>query len=572
MSKFYKIIVVVFISFVYLNTSAQNTVYVSPTGDNANDGSLATPFQTIQHAINNMVPGTTIEIMAGTYQEYLYINNKPGTAALPILITNYNNDLVVIDGQGTSAGIGDILLYMSNSSYITLDSLVIQNLIANYVQGISINGNCNHISITHCVIKDIHFSNDINETVTSFKNSNPLLINATDASAANSTINISNNEVYNCRTGYSSGITLTGNVDSFVVENNKVHDITNIGILVAGHYGICSDASLDQSRDGIVRKNTVYNCKSEVAGAAGIYADGVKDITIENNICYDGQIGFNVGCENKDKQAENIKLLNNITYGNTLAGIVVGGNSYPNLTGKVINSSISGNTTYHNDLENSWTGEIKLLYCENVTVKNNIFYADNPYNVVAFYKNNNGIGNSYDYNLYYSTGGMATAIFSFNDVDEKGFDTYKTNTPFDAHSGFLNPYFLNESGLDFHLSDSSNAINAGDPAYTSVAGQKDMDGAIRIQRTIIAYESAYSLSIYENKVQTIAIYPNPTAGIVYLPAGNYLSYTLTNMQGQEVAKDLIAEGTINIPDLPTGAYLLTVEGKTALHRARVFKN
>ncbi|MEZ5173944.1 MAG: hypothetical protein R2850_10690 [Bacteroidia bacterium] len=36
--------------------------------------------------------------------------------------------------------------------------------------------------------------------------------------------------------GNSEAITLTGNVTNFLIEDNHIHDITNIGIDVAGHY------------------------------------------------------------------------------------------------------------------------------------------------------------------------------------------------------------------------------------------------------------------------------------------------------------------------------------------------
>jgi hypothetical protein len=53
--------------------SAQTTLYVTTTGDDGNDGSVGSPWRTIQHAINEAYPGDIIEVATGTYTETLSI-------------------------------------------------------------------------------------------------------------------------------------------------------------------------------------------------------------------------------------------------------------------------------------------------------------------------------------------------------------------------------------------------------------------------------------------------------------------------------------------------------------------
>jgi hypothetical protein len=552
---------------------AQSTFYVSPSGSNGNDGSQADPFQTIQFAISQMTTGTTIEIMAGTYTEYLYIDGKQGTAAAPNVIKAFGSDIVVIDGGGTSSSLGDALLFMSNTAHLTLENLNFQNIINNYVSGVNINFNCQNITVEGCTIKDIHFSDNPAENVTSFKNVNPLVVYGASSTVANSNITLRNNEIFNCRTGYSEGITLTGNVDSFLVADNLVHDITNIGIVVAGHYNVCSNPALDQARHGILRNNEVYNCKSPIATAGGIYVDGGTFIIVENNICYDGQVGFSIGCENKNKETSNVHLRNNIAYGNSRAGVVVGGFSYPNTTGKVVNCLVTGNTLYDNDKANTWTGELNMTYCENVVVKNNIFSATNPYNVMSFYKKDNGTGNIIDYNLYYSNAGNETSIYGYNDADLKTLETYQSTSGFDANSAFGNPFFADPMDLDFRLTDSSRAANAGDPSYDAL-GEVDMDGNSRIVRTIVdcgAYESAYSLAIKAAALPTLAVYPNPTTGILHLPKGSFDYYTVTNMMGIVVETNPISALHLDLSNLEAGLFILTVYDKNKVFVTRVVK-
>ena len=62
MTTFYKLALsLILFTFTTLSI-AQTTIYVSPSGSNGNDGSQASPFQTIQFALSQMTTATTIEI------------------------------------------------------------------------------------------------------------------------------------------------------------------------------------------------------------------------------------------------------------------------------------------------------------------------------------------------------------------------------------------------------------------------------------------------------------------------------------------------------------------------------
>ena len=49
--------------------------YVSPTGNDNNDGSQAHPFATIQHAAKVVTPGTTVHVLPGTYTQQVIVDN-----------------------------------------------------------------------------------------------------------------------------------------------------------------------------------------------------------------------------------------------------------------------------------------------------------------------------------------------------------------------------------------------------------------------------------------------------------------------------------------------------------------
>jgi len=68
-----------------------NLYYVATDGSDSNPGTMEQPFQTISHAANQVVPGGTVLIRGGTYQEQVTITNS-GTAELPITIMAFGDE------------------------------------------------------------------------------------------------------------------------------------------------------------------------------------------------------------------------------------------------------------------------------------------------------------------------------------------------------------------------------------------------------------------------------------------------------------------------------------------------
>lgn len=114
--------------------------------------------------------------------------------------------------------------------------------------------------------------------------------------------------------GLSEAIAVNGNVDSFEVTNNKVHDNNNIGIVLIGHEGVSPVAALDQARNGIVRNNIVHhnssfnNTSYNEYSADGIYVDGGKEIIIEQNQSYENDLGIEVASEHAGKVQVKLQL------------------------------------------------------------------------------------------------------------------------------------------------------------------------------------------------------------------------------------------------------------------------
>ena len=72
-----------------LTAAGLTEYYVSKTGSDSNPGTLSQPLKTIQRAVNSVVPGGTVFIMEGTYNESVNITTS-GTSTNPIKLTNYN--------------------------------------------------------------------------------------------------------------------------------------------------------------------------------------------------------------------------------------------------------------------------------------------------------------------------------------------------------------------------------------------------------------------------------------------------------------------------------------------------
>ncbi len=77
--------------------------YVSVSGNDVDEGSLAHPFKTIQHAAQLMVAGDNCYIRAGTYRETV-TPARSGSAAAPLTFQPYGTEAVTISGADVVGG------------------------------------------------------------------------------------------------------------------------------------------------------------------------------------------------------------------------------------------------------------------------------------------------------------------------------------------------------------------------------------------------------------------------------------------------------------------------------------
>lgn len=452
-------------------SSAQTSYYVAPAGNDTSAGTFTQPWKTFQKACNAATPGSNVYFMQGIYNEKVTLNASGTAEGGYITFQPYEDDTVILDGTGKT---GDQLILIENKSYVRLQGFELRNnLNQTFGTGIWVKGGGSHIEIRNNTIHDMRRSGAGDcMAISIYGTSNTPL----------SHVVIDSNVIYDCEPGHSEALTLNGNVDTFQVTNNTVHDVNNIGIDMIGGEGTCSTPLLDAVRNGVCRGNVVYNAHSLYGGgyAAGIYVDGGINITVENNMSYSNDVGIEIGCENNGRVSSGMIVRNNLVFNNDKRGIGIGGYDFP-ATGKVTTSSVLNNTCFNNDTEGTGEGELTIEYTEDCMFNNNIFYSSNN-NKLMITTVGNGSGNQFDYNLWYAPGGISSTTIDYNGTVYTGFAAYQSGTGQDAHSLFANPSFVSASLPipDLHLQPGSPALDAGDPAFVPDSNETDYEGNERI--------------------------------------------------------------------------------------------
>jgi hypothetical protein len=220
-----------------LPISTGKIYYVSPEGDDSNQGTEAQPWQHIQKAADSLTAGDTVYIKAGTYRERVIPQNS-GEADKYITFAANPGEDITIDGQGVSVPEWSGLFDVSNLSYIKITELRIINSSNNGILADTSN---------HIIIKKNYTYNTVSSGI-GIWNSEDIIIDGNEVELA-------------CNDGSQEDITVAV-TDGFEVKNNRVH---NGGPGTNGGEGI---GIKDGSSNGKVYNNLVYDLMR-----VGIYVD-----------------------------------------------------------------------------------------------------------------------------------------------------------------------------------------------------------------------------------------------------------------------------------------------------------
>ncbi len=360
-----------------------------------------------------MVAGDTAMVKAGTYQERV-IPSASGTAGKYITYTAYQDEVVTIDGSGISLPDWDAgLFHVSSKSYIRISGLRVLNAGKNMNNSGIYVEDSDHISIEN---------NYVQNTVSSgigVWSSNNIIIDGNEVTMA-------------CNDGEQECITVAG-THTFEIKNNHVH---HGGPGTFGGEGI--DAK-DGSYNGKIYKNHVHHLNR-----LGIYVEAwdkhTYGIEVYQNRVH--HITDNDGLALASEEGgllEKITVSNNISYNNDLSGFsITDAGSAP--THPVKDITVINNTFYDNG-KDIWGGGISIENkdVQNLVIRNNICSRNLTYQILVEYPVQNLVA---DHNLIDGYRGYEGEI--------RGTD-YKEG----------NPMFVNPGASDFHLQQTSPAIDTG---------------------------------------------------------------------------------------------------------------
>jgi len=423
--------------------AAGQIYYVAPTGNDANPGTLAQPWRTIQHAADTLTAGDTVYIRAGTYPERV-LPQHSGSPGNEITYAAYPGETATMDGTGIAlpddlAGLFEV----AGRSYIRVSGLHVVNAGPHADNAGILVSDSDHITIENCAT--FH--------------------------TASSGIAVwgSQQVIIECSTVEQAGlgggqecITIAG-TSNFEVRDNTVLDCQKEGI----------DAK-DGSSNGLITHNVVNR-----PHAVGIYVDAwdkpTHDITVSRNLVFDSVegAGFAVASE-MGGLLSNIRLENNIAHHNYTYGIEI---SYCCIESHPMDGIIIvNNTLYGNGV--GWGGGIIAdnAQAQNVVIRNNIAGQNLTFQLAV--AADVPVGNvTVDHNLIDGYRGYEDEVYGEDYVEG-------------------DPQFVNPAHGDFHLQPGSPAVDAGSAAD---APRVDLDGDPRpggAGYDIGADEYAARLSLY----------------------------------------------------------------------------
>jgi parallel beta-helix repeat protein len=374
--------------FLLAGTANAATWYVATSGNDANSGSLASPFNTITKAASRAAAGDIVEVRGGVYYEVVKISSK-GTTSARIIFRAYSGEVAAIDGTGSAADTN--LVQFNGAEFVDFSGFEVRNAtrlgICGYpAKSVRVLGNKIHGSYRN----GIYFG------------------------SASSDITIDNNEVYdnvlenrlrNMSSGWGQALSVN-KTNGATITNNRVYR----------NYGEGIDFVV--ADNGVARGNEVYDNYS-----VGIYLDNARYMTIDRNFVYStgntsyyrsGEPASGIGIANENysltSPSTGIVIKNNIVL-NTKWGFYYGAYG---LGGGLKNTTVTNNTFYQSTYAAIW---IQSDLHAGSLVQNNIFHQVGGRAVADVA----GAGVIYRSNNWY--GGSAGAAAGIGDViGDPGFE------------------------------------------------------------------------------------------------------------------------------------------------------
>ena len=245
-------------------------LYASPTGSDTNAGTLTSPLQTPQALVDDLAPGQTGCLEAGTYSGYLRISHG-GAANSPLTVEAQPGATVLFLGR---------IWIMAGSNYVTLEGLAID--------GAHSALDCSHAG---CPVLPTVTINGNSATVTNDKISNEhtgiCMSIGTDAGGTATNTVVNYNVIHGCgqlpATNQEHGIYVADSINA-VITNNYIFDNADRGVQLYPH-----------AMDTLVRNNVI-----DSNGEGVLFGGDHSDVPSSGNIVSDNIISDSAADANID--------------------------------------------------------------------------------------------------------------------------------------------------------------------------------------------------------------------------------------------------------------------------------
>jgi len=306
------------LAVLHLVPAGAATWYVAPPpiGNDANPGTLAMPWATLQHAADQLAPGDSLEVRAGRYTGFHL--DTSGTAADPIIIRNHADETPIVDADNPITPDG---INLEGASYVVIEGFRVEGSSRAGIRAVL----CEHVTLRGNQSVD----NERWGILTGFCDDLLIEHNTTSASLDEHGIYVSN-----------SG-------DRPVIRNNLIYGNNANGIHMNGDVSLGGDGIISEA---LVENNVIFD--NGLAGGSGINMDGVQDSLIRNNLVYTTHAsGISLYRIDGGGPSSGNRVLNNT--------VVVAADGRWALN---IQNGSTGNQVFNNILLNqhSWRGSIDL--------------------------------------------------------------------------------------------------------------------------------------------------------------------------------------------------------------------
>ncbi len=229
--------------------------YVSTDGSDANAGTSAKPWATLQHAVDTVEPGDTIVVREGSYAGCRIA--RSGLPDAPCALNAEPGAHVVLDRPGPSSahdGILEVERYGATIEHWTIEGFEVAD---SPHSGIDLR-HTNHVTVRGCRVHD----SAVTGIITSFSEH----------------VVIEGNECYR---NHEHGIYHANSADDPTIRANRIHHNDTCGIHMNGDASLGGDGQISRA---LVERNIIWENGAPRGGSA-INCDGVSDSVFRNNLC-----------------------------------------------------------------------------------------------------------------------------------------------------------------------------------------------------------------------------------------------------------------------------------------------